>query len=407
MTDTRDRKGATLKKAFVFLFCMRKIKVCHIITRLILGGAQQNTLITVNGLNKKRYAVTLVGGPGRGPRTGIEQAVDKQVKLIVIPEMQRKVNPLQDILSFAKLYQLFRKEQYDIVHTHSTQAGIYARLAAKLAGTPIIIHSIHGLGFHTYLNPIARIIAWTGEKVCSYFTDKFICVADAMIQQSLAGHVGRREQFITIRSGFAVEQFLQAKPFPNFRKRYGIPKGDVLIAQIAGLVPLKGFEYYLYAAALVLEKEKQVTFLVVGEGELKESLKQQARALGIERNVIFTGLIQEAGIPALMASTDILVHASLREGLARVLPQALAAGKPCISFALDGAPEVVIPGKTGILVEPESREGLAKAMIQLIRNPAVRKRFGNKGRMLVQNAFRAERMVQEIERVYENLLRQK
>ncbi len=386
---------------------MPQIKVCHIITRLIRGGAQENTVITVNGLARKGYDVTLIGGPGLGPRQSITSDIDKRVKITIIAEMQRAVNPIKDFIAFWKIYRLCRQKQFTIVHTHSTQAGIYGRLAAKLAGVPIIVHTIHGLAFHRYLNPFTRSIAYLGERIASSYTDKLLCVADVMQEQSLRAGIGPRKKFVTILSGFDVDAFVRAKPNTHFRRQYHILLGNVIVAQVAGLVELKGWDHFFAAAATVLQKNKHVTFLIVGEGELREKIKQQVNDLGIRDNVVFTGLVSAQQMPQLMANIDILVHASLREGLARVLPQALAAAKPCISFDIDGAKEVVVAGKTGILVSPEDAKGLAEAIQRLCTNPSLRKRFGQNGKKLVERQFRAEKMVEGIEDVYAHLMKAK
>ena len=383
---------------------MRTIKVCHVITRFIHGGAQENTLITVNGLDSKRFAVTLVGGPPLGPRGGILHQVRKGVRTIIIPEMRRKVNPVYDLVAFWKLYRLFRKEQFYIVHTHSTQAGIYGRLAAKLAGVPIIVHTIHGLAFHGYLNPIARGIAWLGEKIASTFTDKIICVADAMITQSVQGHIAPRSRFVTIRSGFDTDAFAHAKPLPDFRKRYRIPSASRIIAQVGGLVPLKGCEDFLNAATLIAKAQEGTAFVFVGDGELRPALEEQAMKLGIADQVRFIGMVPAKQLPRVLASIDILVHASVREGLPRVLPQALAARRPCIAVDIDGTREV-IRQKTGLLVPPNDPKAIVGAVQKMLANPAIAKRMATAGQKLVVPMYRQEKMMREITRIYEGLLR--
>ncbi len=177
-----------------------------------------------------------------------------------------------------------------------------------------------------------------------------------------------------------------------------------MVGKVARLFHLKGHKYLLEAAAEVIRICPGVRFLLVGDGLLKERLEKQAQGLGIREKVIFTGLVPREEIPSLLAIMDIVVHTSLREGLARVLPQALACGKPVISFDIDGASEVVKEGETGHLVPAEDAKRLAEAIIDLVRDKAKAKSMGEAGRKVVDPAFRVEVMVDRIAEVYEGLI---
>ena len=387
---------------------VKPIKILHIITRLILGGAQENTVLTVEGL-KKRYEVDLVTGPPRGPEGSlVEEAEKKGIYSLIIPEMRREVHPGRDLLTFIKLYRLIKEGRYDIVHTHSSKAGILGRLAAWLAGTEVIVHTIHGLPFHEYQSRGVNYFYIFCERLAALFTDKIITVAEAMTAKALAARIAPEEKFITIYSGMELDRFLEpGVGVADKRKEMGIGPDVPVVGKIARLFPLKGHKYLLEAAAEVARVYPQVRFLLVGDGILKENLEKQAERLGIKEQVIFAGLVPQKEIPGWLTVMDIVVHASLREGLARVLPQALAGGKPVVSFDIDGAREVVKEGETGHLVPAGDSGGLAKAIIDLLGNREKVRKMGEAGKRLVDPAFRAEVMTDRITAVYEELLKSK
>lgn len=383
-----------------------KPKVLHIITRLILGGAQENTLFTVEGMDKDVYDVTLATGPALGPEGSLVRRAKKaDIDFVVIPEMRREVNPILDTVSLIKLYRLIKKERYDIVHTHSSKAGILGRLAAKIAGTKIIIHTIHGLPFYKYQNRLLNLFYILLEKWAALFTDKIIVVADAMTEQSLAVNLAPPEKFITIHSGMEIEQFASLRlDVKQLKIKLGIPPEAPVVGKIARLSPLKGHEYLVEAARQIVDKVPQTRFLIVGDGILKATIIDSIEKAGLKDNFVFTGLVPPEKIPELIQAMDMLVHVSLREGLARTLPQALASAKPVISFDVDGAREVVINDKTGYLIKAEDTAALAEKTIYLLSNPDKVAQMGLAGQQLVREAFTVEKMVGDIEKVYQKKL---
>lgn len=389
---------------------MKRRKILHIITRLILGGAQENTLLTVEGLGKKKgYEVALATGPSLGPEGSLDgEAERKGIELIRVPGMRREINPWRDFLTLVELYRLIKRGNYDIVHTHSSKAGILGRLAARLAGTKIIVHTIHGLPFHEYQSRGVNYFYILWERFAALFTDKIITVAEAMTSKALDAKLAPEGKFITIYSGMELNKFLEPEVGAvDKRKQIGIEPDVTVVGKVARLFYLKGHKYLLEAAAEVTGVCPGVKFLLVGDGILKEKLEKQAQGLGIREKVIFTGLVPREEIPPLLAIMDIVVHTSLREGLARVLPQALAGGKPVISFDIDGASEVVKEGETGHLVPAEDAKMLAEAIIDLVRDKAKARKMGEAGRKMVDPAFRVEVMVDRIAELYEELLKSK
>ena len=382
------------------------IRVLHIITRLIVGGAQENTLLSVEGLDRlPEYEVTLVTGMDDGPEGDLLERARRTTRLVVVPELGRSISPLADLKAFWKLYRLIRKGRYQIVHTHSSKAGVLGRVAARLAGTPIIVHTLHSLVFHEYqpwyVNRLWRLV----KKTCAPMTDYFISVSEIISQKAVEAGIAPAEKFKTIYSGMELDWFLKADADPlAVRREFGIPDDALVVGKIARLFSLKGHDQLLDAAPTVVERHPNVRFFLIGDGVLNDHLHQRAREADILDNFVFAGLIQRERIPEMISAMDMVVHTSLREGLARVLPQALAMGKPCVSFDIDGAPEVVIPGETGYLVQAGDARGLADAISRLLEDPQLRERMGSAGVRRVDPAFRAETMVDEIASVYRALV---
>ncbi len=383
-----------------------RIRVLHVITRMIVGGAQENTLLSVEGLDRlPGYEVTLCSGVDNGPEGELLSRARQTTRLIVVPELCRNVDPRADVVALWKLYSLIRRGRYHIVHTHSSKAGVLGRVAAWLAGTPLVVHTLHSLVFHDYQPWYVNRLWRTVKKICAPLTHHFISVSDVISQKAIAAGIARPDRFTTIYSGMELDWFLQAAhDGARVRHELGIPLDAPVVGKIARLFPLKGHDELLDAAPEIVRRCPEVRFLLVGDGILQEHLRERARQAGILGNFVFAGLVPRERIPEMISAMDLVVHTSLREGLARVLPQALAMGKPCVSFDIDGAPEVVIPGKTGYLVQPGDNRGLTEAVAALLADPELRQQMGEAGRKRVDPDFRAETMVHRIAEVYERLL---
>jgi len=389
------------------------MKIVHIITRLILGGAQENTLITCKLLAQRGHDVTLITGPAIGPEGELfNQTKNEKYNVIVVPKLIRAICPLCDPISYFQIKRLLGRLKPDIVHTHSAKAGILGRFAAhSLKGKwgeslPAIVHTIHGLAFHPYQSKWLNKFYIAVEKSAAKRTDSFISVADAMTEQALAAGIGEREKYVTSYSAIEEDDFL--KPIPeeerkSFRLKYGIPEDAIVLVTIARLFMLKGHKYIIESAKQLSKQYDNAVWLFVGDGNLADHFKEQVQQLGLAEKVKFTGLLSPSQIPLAIQSSDILVHCSLREGLARTLPQAMLCSKPAISFDVDGAKEVVNEN-TGRLIQPENIEQLINACAELIEDKELRDRLGRTGREFVKEKFAPEKMVDTIEAVYGKLL---
>jgi glycosyltransferase involved in cell wall biosynthesis len=385
------------------------VRVLHIITRMIVGGAQENTLLSVEGLDAMpEYDVTLISGIDKGKEGELLSRARETTKLIVVPEMVRSINPFADLKAFWRLYRLIKKGRYHIVHTHSSKAGVLGRLAAWLAGTPIIVHTLHSLVFHDYQPWLVNRSWWLAKKICAPVTDFYISVSEIIVKKAIAAGIAEPERFRTIYSGMELDWFLNAKFDADAVKReFGIPLDAPVVGKIARLFELKGHDQLMDAAPEIVRRVPNVRFFLIGDGVLLDHLQERAHGYGILENFVFAGLIDRERIPEMISAMDVVVHTSLREGLARVLPQSLAMGKPCVSFDIDGAPEVVIDDHTGYLVAPFDYETLADRVARLLEDERLRDKFGENGRRHVDPNFRAEKMVADISDVYRMLLDRK
>lgn len=380
--------------------------VAHIITRLIIGGAQENTLLTVED-QVRDYGdrVALITGPGLGPEGSLEERAQRSgAEMHVIPAFRRNIHPYRDWSSYRSLIELLSRLKPDLVHTHASKAGILGRWAAAKAGLPAV-HTIHGASFHYGQSPWASWLYRLLERNAARTTARFISVADAMTDQYVAAGIASRDQFVTISSGFDVEPFLNPSRDPAVvRRELGLRPEHVVIGKIARLFHLKGHEFLIAAAGDVAAKVPNVRFLLVGDGILRAEFEQKIAAAGLTDHFVFTGLVPPTRIPELVHAMDIVVHTSLWEGLARVLPQGLLAGKPVVSYNVDGAREVVIPGETGYLLPPQSIAPLSQALIELASDAELRRRFGVAGRARFADQFRHQTMTRRIREVYADVL---
>jgi glycosyltransferase involved in cell wall biosynthesis len=382
------------------------MRIVHVITRLILGGAQENTLLSVDDQQHLWHDdVTLITGPAIGPEGSlIERARARQLDLRIIPELRREIHPLRDWQSYRQIVQLLRKIQPQIVHTHSSKAGILGRAAAHKLGIPVV-HTVHGSPFHPFQSRLVYEAYRRAEKWAAKRCDKLISVCDAMTEQYVAAGVALREKFVTVYSGMEVEPFVEPpRPRDEVRRELGFGSDQIVVGKVARLFELKGHDDVIAAARSVVARNPKVQFLFVGDGLLREALQSEISRAGLADHFVFTGLVPPDRIPELIAAMDIVVHASLREGLARVLPQALIAGKPVISYDIDGAREVVLPGQTGFLLPPRSVAEMADAILQLAGDRHMRERFGQTGRAAFTEQFRHETMTRRLREIYEQMI---
>ena len=387
------------------------MRVLHIITRLANGGAGENTLYSVNGIDPEKYTVDLAVGENNEPAMVEKIRISDRVTLRTIHGLRRDPSPLTELKALEEIRRTIREGNYAIVHTHGAKAGILGRIAAKKEGVPIIINGIHGITFSEEMGRLSRTMYRWIERWVARFTTHFVSVGHDIMQKYLDAGVGRAEEYTVIHSGMELDRFQRAgslspEEIASLREELGIPVTATVVAKISRLEKRKGYPHFLRAAQQLCRscspQQSGVYFLIVGDGPELEPMKEYAEELGIAEQVIFTGY--RADVERMFAVADIVALTSLWEGLPRVLVQAAAVGRPIVTFNCDGAWEIVEEGRTGYIVGMRDEEALARQLDRLVADRKLREEMGRLARAKVDASWSREAMVSTIEELYERLL---
>ncbi len=383
------------------------MRIAHVITRLILGGAQENTVLCCRDLIEQHGdEVLLISGPAIGPEGSLfGAAADMGIPCVTVSRLRREICPLRDFGAYRQIKKILREFSPDVVHTHSAKAGVLGRYAAWSLGIPAIVHTVHGAPFHQFQNRFARAFIRSCERRAAARCHKLVSVAEAMTDLMVRATVAPREKFVTVYSGMDVDMFLSADERRSaVRAELGYRDDHVVVGKLARLFHLKGHQDVIQAARKVVDRVPSVRFLFVGDGVLQRQLRDHISSVGLDEYFQFTGLVPPAKVAGFLSAMDLVVHTSLREGLARALPQSLIVGRPVISYDIDGASEVVIDGVTGRLIVPRDITGLSDALVQLSSDESLRKIMGTEGRRRFQDPFRHELMTSQLRKIYSQLL---
>jgi glycosyltransferase involved in cell wall biosynthesis len=390
------------------------MRIVHVITRLILGGAQENTLLTCLEQARLGHDVTLLAGPPLGPEGSLmELAMSMPFRTVLVPPLRRALRPWSDLEAYVDLGKHFRDLRPDVVHTHSSKAGILGRLAARRAGVPCVVHTIHGLAFDAYKNPVANALYRAVERSAGRRSDRLIAVCRDMADRAAVAGLAPRDRIAVVYSGMDVDRLRAGRERRDeVRRRWQVGPADVVLLKIARLFHMKGHEFVLPAFADVLARCPAAVLVLAGDGFLRPRLEAEVRRLGIQPRVRFLGLVPPDAIPAALWAADVVVHAGLREGLARVLPEAGFCRRPVVAYDVGGAREVVLAGGNGFLLEPPSPgtrgrlawQPLAEAMAGLACNPDLARRLGEQWPEDILARFDYRTATRQIMDVYEGVL---
>lgn len=381
---------------------MGKIKILHIHTLPVISGSGIHTLITMQGLKNKGYAVEFACSPGGALA---DEAIKNNIPFRPIKHFVQEINIFSDFLALWELVFLLRREKYTIIHTHNSKAGFLGRLAGKIAGAPIIVHTIHGFAFHEYERPPRRILFVFLEKIAAHFADKMISVSLPLKEWGLRLGIGRENKYAVIPDGIEIEKYRVNIDLIKKKEELGIKQDDLVVGMVAKLWEGKGHSVLIDAVPEIIRAVGNVKFLFVGEGYLRRDLERLAMRKGLNEYIIFTGF--RSDIPEVTAVFNIAVLASFFEGLGRVLLEAMVLGKPVVATNVGGIPYLVEDGVNGFLVPAGNAAALAGAIIRLLKDKPLRDALGQKARKTVDDNFSAEKMVEDIRRVYAELLEEK
>jgi len=374
----------------------RRLRVLTIITRLELGGAQRVVLHTVSNLDREVFEAGLAWGPG-DVLDSEARALD-DVEKFEISDLVRPVAPLKDLRALASLRQAIRRFHPQVVHTHSSKAGVLGRLAARLEHVPVVIHTVHGFGFTPLQSPVKRAAFFRAEKTAARWTDHFVAVSGVNRDRGIELGLWKPGQVSVIRAGVDLDRFRAPNDGRETRRRLGVPDGVPLVTQIGNFKPQKAPLDFIEAAARIAQMNPDVCFVMVGDGPLRGEAEARAAELGLADRVIFCGWWDD--VPGLLAATTVSVLSSHHEGLPCSVVESLASGVPVVATAVDGTPEVIRPGVNGELVAPGDPAGLAAAVLAILMDDERRQSMAAAAADGLDD-FGRDHMVRKLEELYQ------
>jgi len=369
------------------------------------GGAPDIVKSLFHYLTKKGYDVTLISGSTTRPSLDTKGFLrDYREKMIMMPELQRELRPISDIRAFIKLFVLFKKKKFDIIHTHTAKAGFLGRIAARLAGACAVVHTPHGHNFYGYFGRLKSRLIIMLERMAALFADRIIALTDIEKKDMFWYNICPVSKISVVRSGIDLVRY-NKNGLDKERKKseLKINADDFLVGMMARLERVKGAAYFIEAVKYISDEFSKAKFLIVGDGPLKENLTLLARRLGIYDKITFTGWRED--IPDILSITDIVVLPSLNEAVGRILLEAGASGKPIVATAVGGVPEIIRNGETGFLVPPGDSKKIAEAVVSLLKDEKKRLQMGLTAKNRVSSDFNENRMTGEIHDLYENLVK--
>ena len=376
-----------------------KIKILHVITHLPIGGAQDNTLYTVELLDKEKYDISLCCNLD-GELVERAKKVEA-VKLFDIPFLGREVSPYRDIRAFLSLYKLFKEEDFTIIHTHSSKAGLLARLAAGLNKTPIVIHTIHGFAFNDFMNGLKKNFFIYLEKLLAKWTDVLITVSNLNKKKIIDLNIAHENKIKNIYSGIDLSLFTN-KRNDEFRKELNLENDHLLLGSVGRLSNQKDPITMIEAFGIISKPFPNAHLALVGDGELKGKILEKIDQLKLNDRIHLTG--NKNNPWSVYHSMDLFIMSSIYEGLGRSITEALSCGVPVVCTDVEGVPEIVRDNITGILVRPKDSNKLADAIIRTLNDMETAKKMAEEGRRFVNDNFDVNKMVNDIDSLYNALL---
>jgi len=380
---------------------MPKINLLYVITKLELGGAQKQLLSLISNLDKKRFNLFLFTA-----KDGLLISEAASLSDLILKRsrwLERAINPFKDLSALIEIYRFIKKNNIDIVHTHSSKAGVLGRFAARLAKVNIIIHTVHGWSFNDYQPRLLRILFIWLERISAKFTDRIIVVSNYDRQRGLDSNIGDKHKYRLIRYGINYEEFNGKTA--NVREEFAINHKDLVVGTVSCFKPQKSPQDFIKTAFLVNQVMPDVKFILVGDGILRNRVKKMIEKFNLQRQVILTGWRRD--IARILSSIDVFALTSLWEGLPISVLEAMVSSKPVVATSTAGTGEVIIKGKTGFLVAPGNTKEIAEKLTILLKDGRLRKEMGQNAKGSLGSSFRLENMAKSHQDLYEDLVREK
>lgn len=375
--------------------------IAHVITRFVRGGADENTLLSCNAQAAAGHDVVLIFG--RDYRAEMLERLHPRIEQVCLPSMQRPIHPVRDAQALVALTRLFVQLKPDIVHTHTSKAGILGRLAAYVAGVEAVVHGVHILPF-VNVGPVERAAYLALERLLDPLTDAFVSVSEDLRDKCVSEHVGAPLVHAVIPSGMDVERFRHAPPVSDaeISHVFQTESKPRLIVMAAALESRKRVVEFLDTFALVVKHRPDPVLAVLGEGIERLRALDRIEALGLSKNVRLLGFRDD--IERWIAAADVCVLASEREGLPRTVVQYVLAARPVVVSALPGIEAIIADGENGFVTDGDDLEEMAAPILRLLNEPALAASFSSYSRRLNLSAWSVENMTSELEHVYARAL---
>lgn len=377
-----------------------RVKVLHVITRFIAGSGG-NTLVSAADLDPERYESWVAAMPG-GPLWA--QAEAAGVRTVHLSHMRERISPVHDALACLELLRLIRRERFTVVHTHCSKAGFIGRVAARAAGVPVVVHTFHILAAHAGLGRSTRLVYRVLERAVRGFAHRYVAVAPRLAREAVEQRIAPPGAIVVVPSAVDLDH-IPAAADPTVREELGVPDGAPLVGTVGRIVAQKCPLDFVRMCAAVHAVRPEVRFVMVGDAtleaaDLEAETRREAARLGVP--VIFTGFRPDA--PRVAAAFDVYVVPSLYEGLGRALTEAMASARPVVATAVNGVPDLVAPGVTGLLAAPRDPDGLAAAVLWMLDHPEEAREMGLRGRERVRTHFARSVMTSALDELYCELL---
>ena len=379
---------------------MNKIKIAVIITKLELGGAQKVAISICEKLDKTKFETVLICGCG-----GIlDEETKRKVRVIFVKDLVRQINPIKDLKALFKIYKILKQEKPDVVHTHSSKAGITGRVAAKLAGIKNIIHTIHGFSFNDTQSFFKRNLFIFLEKFCAKLSSKLIPVSTENIKKGMENNIGKKEQYHYIRLGVDINNFKNFNQIPSLKKELKIDNNDILVTTIGPFKPQKNLHDFIKIARNISKKHTNFKFVIVGDGILRPAFEKLIKDYDISKNIFLIGWRRD--ISNILNSTDIFVMTSLWEGLPISTIEAMCCKLAPVVNDVDGQREIVKNNITGFLIKPHDTDSSEEKILLLANNENLRLTMGQAAQDTIDETFSIDYMVKQHEELYIKVIKE-